>query len=55
MALLFLFLLITVIVATLVIVNLDGSQAHDVERVVRDNIQDQINGIRDLIDSATGG
>ena len=55
MALMFLFLLIATVVAALVIVNLDGSQAHDFERVVSDRIQDQINGIRDLIDKATGG
>jgi eukaryotic-like serine/threonine-protein kinase len=54
MALTFLFLLLTTIVAALVIVNLDGSQAQDFERVVNDRVQDQINGIRDLIDSATG-
>jgi eukaryotic-like serine/threonine-protein kinase len=55
MALMFLFLLIATVVAALVIVNLDGSQAHDFERVVGDRIQDQINGIRDLIDKAAGG
>jgi serine/threonine-protein kinase len=55
MALMFLFLLIATVVAALVIVNLDGSQAHDFERVVSDRIQDQINGIRDLIDKAAGG
>ena len=55
MALLFLFLLITVIVAAIVIVNLDGSQAQDFNNVVRDRVNDQINGIRDLINSATGG
>jgi hypothetical protein len=55
MALFFLFLLIATIVAALVIVNLDGSQAQDFQNVVRDRVQDQINGIRDLIDSATGG
>ena len=55
MALVFLFLLLATVVAALVIVNVDGSQAQDFEQVVRDEIQDQINGIRDLIDSATGG
>ena len=55
MALLFLFLLLATVVAALVIVNLDGSQAQDFEQVVRDRVQDQINGIRDLIDKATGG
>jgi serine/threonine-protein kinase len=55
MALLFLFLLLATVVAALVIVNLDGSQAQDFEQVVNDRVQDQINGIRDLIDQATGG
>ena len=55
MALLFLFLLLATVVAALVIVNLDGSQAQDFERVVTDRVEDQINGIRDLIDQATGG
>ncbi len=55
LALLFLFLLLATVVAALVIVNLDGSQAHDFQRVVTDRVQDQINGIRDLIDKATGG
>ncbi len=54
-ALLFLFLLLATVVAALVIVNLDGSQARDFERVLTDRVGDQINGIRDLIDSATGG
>ena len=55
LALLFLFLLLATVVAALVIVNLDNSQAHDFQRVVTDRVQDQINGIRDLIDKATGG
>jgi hypothetical protein len=55
MALMFLFLLVATIAAALVIVNLDGSQAQDFERVVGNEIDDQINGIRDLIDRATGG
>ena len=55
MALLFLFLLLATIVAALVIVNLDSSQAQRLRAVVTDRVQDQINGIRDLIDSATGG
>ncbi len=55
MALLFLFLLLATVVAAIVIVNLDGSQAQDFEQVIRDRVQDQINGIRDLIDRATGG
>jgi len=55
MALMFLFLLLATVVAALVIVNMDGSQARDFEQVVGDQVQDQINGIRDLIDQATGG
>ena len=55
MALVFLFILLATVVAALVIVNLDGSQAQDFERVVTDQVEDQINGIRDLIDRATGG
>ena len=55
MALVFLFLLLATVVAALVIINIDGSQAQDFEQVVRDEIQNQIDGIRDLIDSATGG
>ena len=54
LALLFLFVLLATVVAALVIVNLDGSQARDFEQVVGDRVQDQINGIRDLIDKATG-
>ncbi len=54
LALVFLFLLLATVVAALVIVNLDGSQAQDFERVVTNRVEDQINGIRDLIDRATG-
>jgi hypothetical protein len=53
MALMFLFLLVATIVATLVIVNLDSSQAPDVERVVSDQVQKQIDGLRNLIDDVT--
>jgi len=53
LALMFLFLLIATVVAALVIVNVDGSQSFD--RVVGERVQDQIDGIRRLIDDATGG
>ena len=53
-ALVFLFLLIATVVATLVILNLDNSQAQDFEHVVTNRVEDQIDGIRDLIDRATG-
>ena len=53
MALMFLFLLIATVVAAIVIANLDSGGAQDFERVVSEQVQDQINGIRDLIDKAT--
>jgi eukaryotic-like serine/threonine-protein kinase len=53
MALMFLFLLIVTVVATVVVLNLDSSQGQRFEQVTRDRVQDQINGIRDLIESAT--
>jgi serine/threonine-protein kinase len=53
MALLFIFLLIATVVAAFVILNLDTSESRHFEHVVRDRVQDQINGIRDLIDGAT--
>ena len=53
MALMFLFLLIATVVAALVIVNLDGSGTQDFERVVSERVQDQIDGIRKLIEDAT--
>jgi serine/threonine-protein kinase len=53
MAMMFLFLLIVTVVATLVITNLDTSNSRHFEHVVHDQVQDQINGIRDLIDGAT--
>ena len=55
MALMFLFLLIATVVAAIVIVNLDGSGTQDFERVVSERVQDQIDGIRKLIEDATGG
>jgi hypothetical protein len=53
LALLFLFLLVAAIVATLVILNLDNSQTRDFERVVSDEVNQQIDGLRNLIDDAT--
>jgi eukaryotic-like serine/threonine-protein kinase len=53
MAMLFLFLLIATVVAAIVALNVDTSNSRHFEHVVHDRVQDQINGIRDLIDSAT--
>jgi serine/threonine protein kinase len=55
LALLFLFVLIAAAVAAIVIVSSDGSQSHHYERVVRDTVRDQIDGLRTLIENATGG
>ena len=52
-ALLFLFLLVATIVATLVILNLDNSQTRDFEKVVTDQVSNQIDGLRNLIEQAT--
>jgi hypothetical protein len=54
MAMMFLFFLIVTVVAAVVVLNLDTSGGRHFENVVRDNVQDQVNGIRDLIDQATG-
>jgi eukaryotic-like serine/threonine-protein kinase len=53
MALMFLFLLIATVVATLVIVNVDNNSSQNFERVVSERVQDQIDGIRNLIEDAT--
>ena len=53
MALMFLFLLIATVVAAIVIANVDSGGAQDFERVVTERVQDQIDGIRKLIDDAT--
>jgi serine/threonine-protein kinase len=53
MALMFLFLLIVTVVAAFVVANLDTGDGRQFERVVQDRIEDQVNGIRDLIESAT--
>ena len=53
LALLFLFLLIATIVAAVVLLNSDSSQTQHFERVVRDSAKDQVDGLRQLIESAT--
>ena len=53
MAMMFLFGLIATIVAAIVVLNLHTSESRHFEHVVRDNVRDQINGLRDLIDNAT--
>jgi len=53
MALMFLFGLIATVVAAIVIANVDSGGAQDFERVVTERVQDQIDGIRKLIDDAT--
>jgi hypothetical protein len=55
MALMFLFLLIATVVAAIVIVNLGNGGTQDFERVVGQEVQDQIDGIRKLIEDAAGG
>jgi serine/threonine protein kinase len=51
LALVFLFVLIATTVAAVVIVSSGGSNSQHYEKVVRDTVDDQINGLRDLIDS----
>jgi eukaryotic-like serine/threonine-protein kinase len=53
LALLFLFALIATIVAAVVLINSDSSQTHHFEHVVRNTVNDQIQGLRQLIDDAT--
>jgi eukaryotic-like serine/threonine-protein kinase len=53
MALMFVFFLIVTVVAAVVVLNLETSGGRHFEHVVRDNVQDQVNGVRDLIDKAT--
>jgi eukaryotic-like serine/threonine-protein kinase len=55
LALVFLFLLVATIVAAVVLVSSDGSQTQDFERVVRDTVNEQVDGLRALIEQATGG
>jgi eukaryotic-like serine/threonine-protein kinase len=51
LALVFLFLLIAAIVAAVVILSSDSSQSQNFEQVARDTVKDQIDGLRNLIDS----
>jgi eukaryotic-like serine/threonine-protein kinase len=53
LALLFLFLLIAAIVAGVVVLNSDSQKAQEFERVARDTITEQVDGLRALIDDAT--
>ena len=53
LALVFLFVLIATVVAAIVIANVDSGGAQDFKRVVSERVQDQIDGIRNLIDDAT--
>jgi serine/threonine-protein kinase len=55
LALLFLFLLIATIVAAVVVLTSDSSQSQNFEHVARDTIDKQIDGLRALIEKATGG
>ena len=55
MAMMFIFLLIVTIVAAVIVLNVDSSNTTHVEQVVRDRVQNQIDGIRDLINQVTGG
>jgi eukaryotic-like serine/threonine-protein kinase len=55
MAMMFLFLLVATVVAAIIVLNVDGSDSRHVEQVVRDRVQDQIDGIRRLIDQARSG
>jgi eukaryotic-like serine/threonine-protein kinase len=53
MAMLFLFMLIVTVVAAFVVLNLDSSDGRHFEHVMRNRVQDQIDGIRAVIDKAT--
>jgi serine/threonine-protein kinase len=53
MALMFLFLLIATVVAAIVVANLGDGGTQNFEQVVSERVQDQIDGIRRLIDDAT--
>jgi eukaryotic-like serine/threonine-protein kinase len=53
LALAFVFGLIAAIVAGVVLLSSDGSQSQNFERVARETVNDQIDGLRALIDSAT--
>jgi hypothetical protein len=49
----FLFLLIATVVAAIVVANLGDGGTQNFEQVVSERVQDQIDGIRRLIDDAT--
>jgi serine/threonine protein kinase len=51
-ALAFLFVLIAAIVAGVIVLSSDSTQSQEFGRVVRDTVRDQIDGLRDLIESA---
>jgi serine/threonine-protein kinase len=53
LALVFLFLLIASIVAAIVLVNTDTQNTQKFERVVQDTVNEQVDGLRNLIDKAT--
>jgi serine/threonine-protein kinase len=55
MAMMFIFLLIATIVAAVIVLNVDSTNSQHFEQVVRDRVQDQIDGLRRLIEKATGG
>jgi serine/threonine-protein kinase len=55
MAMMFIFLLIATIVAAVIVLNVDSTNSQHFEHVVRDRVQDQIDGLRQLIEKATGG
>jgi eukaryotic-like serine/threonine-protein kinase len=52
-AFLFLFVLIAAIVAGVVVLNSDSTQSQEFGHVVKDTVRDQVDGLRQLIESAT--
>jgi eukaryotic-like serine/threonine-protein kinase len=55
MAMMFIFLLIVTVVAAVIVLSVDSSNTTHFEQVVTDRVQNQIDGLRDLITQATGG
>jgi serine/threonine protein kinase len=55
LALVFLFVLVATIVTAVIVLSSDGSQSHEFQHAVKDTINEQINALRDLIDSAQQG
>jgi hypothetical protein len=53
LALLFLFLMIAAIVAGIVVVNSGSQKAREYSRVAKDTVNEQVDGLRNLIDDAT--